>query len=71
MNGDGEVFFMNKSCFGKHKNLQQRTLSRLGEYFLFSPGVHLTERILFARVPILKMRHGILDIDFDVSVNNM
>ncbi|KAG8179784.1 hypothetical protein JTE90_002823 [Oedothorax gibbosus] len=71
-NEDSEFCFVSKICIGNVQELQKRSLNILGDFFrTFLPGFSSVKKILHARVPIVKVTHRLLEIECDISVNNM
>ncbi|CAL1265726.1 unnamed protein product [Larinioides sclopetarius] len=67
---NSEFYFFNKTCVGKM--LQKRSIFALGTFFsTFLPGFSHVDKILNARVPIIKFKHNITGMECDISVNNM
>ncbi|GFR29014.1 poly(A) RNA polymerase, mitochondrial [Trichonephila clavata] len=69
---NSEFYFLNKTCVGNVTDLQRRSVYALGAFFsTFLPGLNSVQKILHARVPIIKFNHKIIKMDCDISVNNM
>ncbi|GFY60625.1 poly(A) RNA polymerase, mitochondrial [Trichonephila inaurata madagascariensis] len=69
---NSEFSFLNKTCVGNITDLQRRSVYALGAFFsTFLPGLNSVQKILHARVPIIKFNHKIIGMDCDISVNNM
>nr|XP_042913656.1 poly(A) RNA polymerase, mitochondrial isoform X1 [Parasteatoda tepidariorum] len=67
-----ELYFVNKTCVGDIKNLQRRVVHCIGDLLrTFLPGITSVNKILHARVPIVKLDHKILGMEVDISVNNL
>ncbi|GBN64600.1 Poly(A) RNA polymerase, mitochondrial [Araneus ventricosus] len=67
---NSEFYFFNKTCVGNM--LKKRSIYALGTFFsTFLPGFSHVEKILHARVPIVKFKHNITGMECDISVNNM
>ncbi|XP_054706334.1 poly(A) RNA polymerase, mitochondrial-like [Uloborus diversus] len=72
IDSEKELLFLSKTCVGDTRALQQRAIFCLGDYIrTFLPGVSSLQKIIHARVPIMKLKHKILKMDCDVSINNM
>ncbi|XP_014666353.1 PREDICTED: poly(A) RNA polymerase, mitochondrial-like isoform X2 [Priapulus caudatus] len=66
----GPLLFLSKKCMQNDRLQTQRTLGTLGDVLQYlMPGCLNVHRILHARVPIVKFKHEILEIDCDLSMS--
>ncbi|KAL1401160.1 hypothetical protein pipiens_006836 [Culex pipiens pipiens] len=66
------LVFHTKAANSNERTQVQRQLESIGDVLqLFLPGVNSVRRILKARVPIIKYHHEHLDLEIDLTMNNM
>lgn len=71
-NPDSRLIFHTKATNPNERSQVQRQLESIGDVLqLFLPGVNSVRRILKARVPIIKYHHEHLDLEIDLTMNNM
>ncbi|XP_001657730.2 poly(A) RNA polymerase, mitochondrial [Aedes aegypti] len=71
-NPDSRLIFHTKATNPNERTQVQRQLESIGDVLqLFLPGVNSVRRILKARVPIIKYHHEHLDLEIDLTMNNM
>lgn len=71
-NPDSRLVFHTKATNPNERTQVQRQLESIGDVLqLFLPGVNSVRRILKARVPIIKYHHEHLDLEIDLTMNNM
>ncbi|XP_058824858.1 poly(A) RNA polymerase, mitochondrial [Topomyia yanbarensis] len=71
-NGDSRLIYHTKATNINERSQVQRQLESIGDVLqLFLPGVNSVRRILKARVPIIKYHHEHLDLEIDLTMNNM
>lgn len=67
-----EVYLKIRYVKGNSRALQRYAVHVVGDILhTFAPGVYNVQRILNARMPIVKYEHHHLNLECDVSVNNM
>ncbi|XP_055541581.1 poly(A) RNA polymerase, mitochondrial [Wyeomyia smithii] len=71
-NRDSRLVYHTKASNINERSQIQRQLEAIGDVLqLFLPGVNSVRRILKARVPIIKYHHEHLDLEIDLTMNNM
>jgi poly(A) RNA polymerase, mitochondrial len=66
------LVFHSKANLNNSRSQIQRHMECIGDILhLFLPGCSHVRRILQARVPIIKYRHEHLDLEVDLSMNNL
>ncbi|XP_053696653.1 poly(A) RNA polymerase, mitochondrial [Sabethes cyaneus] len=71
-NRDSRLVYHTKASNVNERSQVQRQLEALGDVLhLFLPGVNSVRRILKARVPIIKYHHEHLDLEIDLTMNNL
>ncbi|XP_055605909.1 poly(A) RNA polymerase, mitochondrial-like [Uranotaenia lowii] len=71
-NSNSRLVFHTKASNSNERTQVQRYLESIGDVLqLFLPGVNSVRRILKARVPIIKYHHEHLDLEIDLTMNNM
>lgn len=71
-NPESRLIFHTKATNPNERSQVQRQLESIGDVLqLFLPGVNSVRRILKARVPIIKYHHEHLDLEIDLTMNNM
>ncbi|XP_065082292.1 poly(A) RNA polymerase, mitochondrial [Ochlerotatus camptorhynchus] len=69
---ESRLVFHTKATNPNERSQIQRQLESIGDVLqLFLPGVNCVRRILKARVPIIKYHHEHLDLEIDLTMNNM
>lgn len=69
---DSRLMFHTKVSLSNERSQTQRQMETIGDIMhLFLPGISNVRRILQARVPIIKFNHECLDLDVDLSMNNL
>ncbi|KAL3242753.1 hypothetical protein MRX96_002518 [Rhipicephalus microplus] len=68
----GQLYFQDKNQAMNDRTLVQRVLETLGDLLHYVvPGVSEVQRILRARVPIVKFQHNVVGRECDLTLNNM
>lgn len=68
----GQLYFQDKNQAISDRTLVQRILETLGDLLHYVvPGVSEVQRILRARVPIVKFQHNVVGRECDLTLNNM
>lgn len=61
-----------KENFNNERTLKQRQMETIGDILhIFLPGIENVRRILQARVPIIKYHHEYLNLEVDLSLNDL
>lgn len=69
---DSRLIFHTKANLNNGRTQAQRYMECLSDVLqLFLPGINNVRRILQARVPIVKYNHEYLDLEVDLSMNNL
>lgn len=69
---NSRLVFHTKENLTNGRSQIQRQMESIGDILqLFLPGICSVRRILQARVPIIKFHHEHLDLEVDLSMNNL